>query len=104
MAGKRHKDLGNMLITRRAALSAVASSLILPAVRARAQSRPVIRMGVINDMSGTYRDQTGPTGVACAKQAAQEFNTNGAFDVEGLSADQQNKHGIAVGIARTWVE
>jgi branched-chain amino acid transport system substrate-binding protein len=93
-----------MLITRRAALLAGASSVIFPSARTRAQSRPVIRVGVINDMSGTYRDQTGPTGVACARQAAQEFNTNGAFDVEVLSADHQNKPDIAVGIARKWFD
>src|SRR3978361_1592957 len=93
-----------MPLTRRTALSATALSLFLPAVRTRAQSRPAIRIGVINDMSGTYRDQTGPTGVACAKQAAQEFNTNGAFDVEVLSADHLNKPDVAVSIARKWFD
>ena len=72
-----------MPITRRAVLSAAASSLILPVARPRAQARPIVRIGVINDMSGPYRDQTGPTGVACARQAVQEFNTSSAFDIEG---------------------
>src|SRR5690348_3396198 len=93
-----------MPLTRRAALSAAASSLLLPAMRARAQARPVIRIGVINDMSGTYRDQTGPTGVACAKQAVLEFDTGGAFDIEVLSADHLNKPDVAVGIARKWFD
>src|ERR1700760_4875264 len=92
------------IITRRAALSVAVSSLIQPAARAHAQSTPVIRIGVINDMSGTYRDQTGPTGVACAKQAVQEFNTSGAFDVELLSADHLNKPDVAVSIARKWFD
>src|SRR3954452_4406902 len=93
-----------MPTTRRAALSAAALSLVLPVARIRAQSKPTIRIGVINDMSGTYRDQTGPTGVACAKQAVQEFNTSGAFDVELLSADHLNKPDVAVSIARKWFD
>ncbi len=65
---------------------------------------PSFASGVINDMSGTYRDQTGPTGVACARQAVQEFNTSGAFDVELLSADHLNKPDVAVSIARKWFD
>jgi branched-chain amino acid transport system substrate-binding protein len=93
-----------MPLTRRTALSAAALALGVPGARIRAQSRPVIRIGVINDMSGTYRDQTGPTGVACAKQAAQEFNASGAFDIEVLSADHLNKPDVAVSIARKWFD
>ena len=93
-----------MPITRRAVLSAAASSLILPVARSRAQARPMVRIGVINDMSGPYRDQTGPTGVACARQAVQEFNTSSAFDIEVLSADHLNKPDVAVGIARKWFD
>jgi branched-chain amino acid transport system substrate-binding protein len=93
-----------MPITRRTALAAAASSLILPYTYVRAQTRPVIRIGVINDMSGTYRDQTGPTGVACARQAALEFDTGGQFDVEVLQADHLNKPDVAVGIARKWFD
>ncbi len=93
-----------MNLTRRAALTAAASSLLLPPVRARAQARPVIRIGVINDMSGTYRDQTGPTGVACARQAAQEFGATAAFDIEVLSADHLNKPDVAVSIVRRWFD
>jgi branched-chain amino acid transport system substrate-binding protein len=93
-----------MPTTRRAALSAAALSLVFPAARIRAQGRPIIRIGVINDMSGTYRDQTGPTGVACTRQAVQEFNASGAFDVEVLSADHLNKPDVAVSIARKWFD
>ena len=48
----------------------------------------------MNDMSGPYRDVNGPTSVACAKQAVQEFAAGG-FDVEVLSADHQNKPDVA---------
>jgi branched-chain amino acid transport system substrate-binding protein len=54
-------------------------------------------------MSGPYRDVNGPTGVACTKQAVQEFAA-GAFDVEVLSADHQNKPDVASNIASHWYD
>ena len=93
-----------MNLTRRTALSSVAASAaIVPAFRARAQGKPVIRIGVINDQSGPYRDLNGPTSVACTKQAVLEFAA-GDFDVEVLAADHQNKPDIAVSIARQWFD
>jgi branched-chain amino acid transport system substrate-binding protein len=92
-----------MRLTRRAALTAATATAIPPIFRARAQSKPVIKIGVINDQSGPYRDVNGPTGVICTKQAIQEFNAGG-FDVEVLSADHQNKPDIAVSIGRQWID
>ena len=92
-----------MRLTRRAALSAATATAILPGFRSRAQAKPVIRIGVINDQSGPYRDVNGPTGVICTKQAVLEFNAAG-FDVEVLSADHQNKPDVAVSIGRQWID
>jgi branched-chain amino acid transport system substrate-binding protein len=92
-----------MRLTRRAALSAATATAVLPAFRARAQAKPVIRIGVINDQSGPYRDVNGPTGVICTKQAVQEFAAGG-FDVEVFSADHQNKPDVAVSIGREWID
>jgi branched-chain amino acid transport system substrate-binding protein len=92
-----------MTINRRTLLAAAAATAALPAPRARAQSRPTIRIGVMNDQSGPYRDVNGPTGVVCAQQAVQEFAAS-AFDVEVLSADHQNKPDVAVSLAREWFD
>jgi branched-chain amino acid transport system substrate-binding protein len=92
-----------MIVNRRTILAAGAAAPLVTPLRARAQAKPVIRIGVINDMSGPYRDVNGPTGVACTKQAVQEFQA-GAFDVEVLSADHQNKPDVAVSIAREWFD
>src|ERR1700722_15899688 len=92
-----------MSLTRRAALSAAAASAMLPTFRARAQSRPVIKIGVINDQSGPYRDVNGPTSVICTKQAVDEFAASG-FDVQVLSADNQNKPDVAIAIGRQWID
>ncbi len=92
-----------MRLARRSLLAATVASVALPTRRSRAQAKPVIRIGVMNDMSGPYRDVNGPTGVICAKQAVQEFGA-GAFDVDVLSADHQNKPDVAVSLAREWFD
>ena len=91
-----------MLLSRRSLLAATTAAAI-PTGRLRAQTRPIVRIGVMNDMSGPYRDVNGPTSVVCAKQAVQEFAA-GAFDVEVLSADHQNKPDVAVSLAREWFD
>ena len=98
-----------MNITRRTALVAGlgtglgAGAAMVSSGRARAQGKPVIKIGVINDQSGPYRDITGLTGVACAKQAVQEFNAGG-FEVQVVTADHQNKPDVGVSIARQWID
>jgi len=93
-----------MSISRRALIgTAAALPLAAPLRRARAQA-PVIKIGVLNDMSGTYRDDGGPTSLACAKQAVEEFASAHGLTVEVLSADHQNKADIGAGIARQWFD
>jgi len=92
-----------MRLTRRAALSAATATAVFPTFRAHAQARPIVKIGVINDQSGPYKDLNGPTSVICTKQAVQEFAAAG-FDVEVLSADHQNKPDVAVSIARQWFD
>lgn len=88
-------------LTRRAAIAAVAAAAALP-LRARAQGQ-VIRIGVLNDMSGNYRDATGPTSAVCARQAVEDFGSKG-FAIEVLSGDHQNKPDVGAGIARQWFD
>jgi branched-chain amino acid transport system substrate-binding protein len=93
-----------MTMTRRAVLGAATGVAIAGSGRrVRAQSRPVIRIGVINDQSGPYRDVNGPTSIACTKQAIQEFAAGG-FDVEVLTADHQNKPDVGAAISRQWLD
>lgn len=91
-----------MNISRRSLLGTAAAATVAPRL-ARAQGRPTIKIGSIADHSGPYRDNTGPTGVACAKLAAQEFNNMG-FDVEVLTGDSQNKPDLAASIVRKWFD
>ena len=68
-----------------------------------AQAANTIRIGVLNDQSGTYRDISGPYGVECTKQAVAEFGNKG-FNVEVIFADHQNKPDVGVNIARQWYD
>ncbi len=92
-----------MNLARRAVLGTAVAAPIVPLRRARAQTKPVVRIGVMNDQSGPYRDVNGPTGVICTRQAVQEFAAS-AFDVEVVSADHQNKPDVAVSLAREWFD
>jgi branched-chain amino acid transport system substrate-binding protein len=62
----------------------------------------VLRIGVLNDQSGPYRDDGGPTSAICARQAVAEFAPG--FAVEVIVADHQNKPDIGAGIARRWFD
>ena len=79
------------------------AAIITPSLRARAQSRPVIKLGVLTDLSGPYKDSTGPGSVTMTRQAVQEFGDKG-FDVEIISADHQNKPDVGSAIARQWCD
>lgn len=92
-----------MSISRRALLGSAAAASV-PLVRARAQGKPVIKLGVLTDLSGTYRDNTGPTSVAATQLAIEELKPHLGFDVELISADHQNKPDVAATIARQWFD
>jgi branched-chain amino acid transport system substrate-binding protein len=91
-----------MSLSRRTLLGTAAIVPLSGARRARAQAN-TIRIGVLNDQSGPYRDTGGATSVICARQAVEEFAFKG-FKVEVLSADHQNKADVGAAIARQWYD
>jgi len=93
-----------MPVSRRSLLGGAAALSAAPIMRARAQGKPTIKLGVLTDLSGTYRDNTGPTSVAAAQQAIDEMKPHLSFDVELISADHQNKPDVASTIARQWYD
>ena len=90
---------------RRALLGTAAAAAALPLVAgsARAQGAKSIKLGVLTDMSGAYRDVGGQTSVICAQQAIADFGAHG-FQVELVSADHQNKPDLGASIARQWFD
>ncbi|UCG97309.1 MAG: ABC transporter substrate-binding protein [Burkholderiales bacterium] len=65
----------------------------------------VIKIGVLNDMSGLYADLTGPGSVIAAKMAVEDFGAaKKGMKVEVIGADHQNKPDVGSTIARTWYD
>ncbi|MBO0712326.1 MAG: ABC transporter substrate-binding protein [Acetobacteraceae bacterium] len=93
-----------MSLTRRTMLATAAAATALPLRRGRAE-QPGLKIGVLNDMSGVYRDDGGMTGVICARQALEDFGVSGkGMNVEVVFADHQNKPDVGVAIARQWFD
>jgi len=89
------------LLTRRALLAGTAA-LAAP-LRARAQTQPVIRIGMLQDASGPYSLLGGRLSLECARQAIIELGPESPFKVELISADHHNKPDLGMSIAREWV-
>jgi branched-chain amino acid transport system substrate-binding protein len=90
-------------IPRRTLLGGATAALALP-VRAQ-QARPTFRVGVMTDLSGQYRDNSGPTSVLAARQAVEDFRPEQhGFNVEILAADHQQKPDVGSSIARQWFD
>jgi branched-chain amino acid transport system substrate-binding protein len=93
-----------MISTRRTLIGGAAALSLAPMARLRAQTRPKITIGVLTDLSGTYRDNTGPTSVAATQLAVDEMRSQLDCDIEVISADHQNKPDVAASIARQWFD
>ncbi len=94
-----------MPITRRALLATSAALATSPLARARAAGENIMRIGVLTDLSGQYRDNSGPTSVLAAQQAVEDFRPEQyGFKVEILSGDHRQKPDIASALAREWYD
>ncbi len=86
----------------------LALALLLLAAPAWAQiPGNVIKIGVLNDMTGPFADLSGKNSVVAAQMAAEDFAKEArpnAPRVEIVSADHQNKADIGAAIAREWVD
>jgi len=65
----------------------------------------VVKIGVLNDMSGLYADLAGPGSVIAAQMAVEDSGlTKKGWKIDVISADHQNKPDIGVNIARQWID
>ncbi len=96
-----------MSMTRRDLIASAAGAAVvasLPARRARA-AEPVIKLGVLTDLSGPYKDIGGPLSTECARLAVSDFGAAAkGMKVEVVQADHQNKPDVGAGIARQWFD
>ena len=85
----------------RAALAAMLFCCLLGA-SALAQNKAV-KIGVLDDMSGPYAENTGPGDVAAARFAIADFGGSVlGKPIELVSADFQSKVDVGVSIAKRW--
>ena len=84
----------------------LAAGLALAAGGAHAQmSDGVVKIGVMNDQSGTYADLAGPGSVVAARMAVEDFGAaKKGIKVEIVVADHQNKPEVGSSIARQWFD
>ena len=80
--------------------------LALSGAAQAAISGGVVKIGVMNDMSGPYADVTGPGSVVAAKMAVEDYvkATGSKLKIEIVSADHQNKPDVGSSIARKWYD
>jgi branched-chain amino acid transport system substrate-binding protein len=65
----------------------------------------VIKIGIMNDMSGTYADLSGQGSVLAARMAVEDFGAAAkGLKVEIVGADHQNKPDIGSNVVRTWID
>src|SRR5688500_20260028 len=81
----------------------LAAAAALMAATASAQGIDV-KVGVLNDRSGTYADLSGEGYVVAARMAVEVFGAaEKGINVELVSADHQNTHDIYSNITRPWL-
>ncbi len=78
----------------------------LPCATAKAEiSDNVVRIGVLNDITGIFKDTNGMGSVEAARMAAEDFKGGGKnIHVEIVYADHQNKPDVGSTIARRWLD
>ncbi|MBS0560052.1 MAG: ABC transporter substrate-binding protein [Proteobacteria bacterium] len=93
-------------MTRRAVIAGMTiAPLAKPGlIRAQSSSKPV-KIGLLSDMSGPYRDVGGPGNKVAVELAIEDFGGSVlGRPIEVLQADDQNKPDVSSAIAREWID
>jgi branched-chain amino acid transport system substrate-binding protein len=83
------------------------ASLLRPrrGAAAAAISDGVVKVGVLDDMSGVFADQQGMGDYVAARMAAEDFGgTVLGAPIEVVQADLQNKVDVGLAVARDWID
>lgn len=93
-----------MKMFKKTAAAILVSSLFATAAQA-AVSDNEIRIGYLADMSGTYRDLSGPGGLEALKMAIEDFGgTVDGKKIVTFNADDLNKPDVGANTVRQWVD
>ncbi|MBP2149983.1 ABC transporter substrate-binding protein [Xanthobacter flavus] len=105
MASRGMKRLRHALTVSAALAPMALVAASLAAAQTPKISDDVVKIGLIEDMSGVYADITGMGAVTAAKMAVEEFGGKVlGKPIEVVFADHQNKADIGGAIARRWFD
>ncbi len=93
-------------LSRRVLIGGLAAApLASPAiVRAQSSSKP-IKIGLLSDMGGPYRDVGGPGNRVATEMAIQDFGGSVlGRPIQVLQADDQDKPDVSTSLARQWID
>jgi len=94
--------------TRRSIIGAAATAPVwgaLPFRSAKAQAANTLKIGVLNDQSGLYRDISGPGSTQAVRLAIQESGiAQRGVTVEVVQADHQNRPDVGATVVRQWID
>ncbi|MDE2007710.1 MAG: ABC transporter substrate-binding protein [Rhodospirillales bacterium] len=92
-------------MTRRATLGAIAAAPLARPALVRAAGDKPIKIGLLSDMNGPYREVGGPGSKVVAELAIEDIGGHLlGRPLEILQADCQNKPNVASAIARQWID
>lgn len=84
---------------------AVATAVTVSGAQAAGISGDKVKIGVLADMGGTYKDVCGPGCVTAVEMAVEDFGgTVLGKPIEIVSADDQNKPDIGSATVRQWID
>jgi branched-chain amino acid transport system substrate-binding protein len=93
-------------LTRRLAVGAIATApLAMPAILRAQTTSKAVRIGLLSDMGGPYRDVGGPGNRVATELAIEDFGGSVlGRPIEVLQADDQNKPDVSTTLAREWID
>ncbi len=85
---------------------AAAAGCVLGGAAQAQISDGIVKIGVLNDMSGLYSDITGPGSLSAARMAVEDYvkATGSKLKIEVVGADHQNKPDVGSNVARQWFD
>ena len=93
-------------ISRRAVVSALtAAPLAMPGLLRAQSTSKAVKLGMLSDMGGPYRDVGGPGNRAAVELAVEDAGGSVlGRPIEIVQGDDQNKPDVAASLAREWVD
>ena len=97
--------LGRKQMSKLKGAAAALAFMLAPAVAPAQVSDEVVRVGVLNDVSGPYADFAGPGSVITARMAAEDYGGRVlGKPIEVIGGDHQNKPDVGGSLARRWID